>query len=284
MEKRSTKSVPEILIRLALVLVISSYTTTETVVMAVAAEQFQVEISPEEIPSTPTLAEGLLVEVLRDEEVPAAQGKRILIYHTHTFEAYEQDPASPYAAIETWRTKDTNHNVVAVGKALSAVLTAMGHHVTHDTTAFEPPTMEDAYSRSLTMLEKRAQQGEVYDLYIDLHRDAVASATTIERTVMIGGEHVARFMVLVGKGTTGGYAEKPNWEANHALAVRISQALTQQCQGLARDVKVKTGRFNQHIADSCVLIECGTNWNTLDEVLAGVPYLAQAIDQALQPT
>jgi len=242
-----------------------------------------VEVAPKEEPnSIETLAEGLVVEVLRDDaKSPDAAGKRILIYHTHTYEAYEQDPVKSYQQIERWRTMDADHNVIAVGKALAAQLTALGFRVTHDVTAFEPPTLDDAYTRSLSMLEARKANGEQYDLYIDLHRDAIASASTIKRTVSIGGEEVARFMVLVGQGTTGGYVEKPNWTANRQIADRITAALNEQCDGLARDVKIKTGRFNQHIADCCVLIECGTNWNSLDEVLAGVPYLAQAISDAL---
>ena len=132
------------------------------------------------------------------------------------------------------------------------------------------------------MLENRSERGETFDLYIDLHRDAIASTSTIKRTVNIGGIDVARFMVLVGKGTTGGYDEKPNWEANLVIAQRITDHLNAQCSSLARDVKIKTGRFNQHIADCCILIECGMNSNTLEEVLAGVPYLASAIAETLQ--
>lgn len=226
----------------------------------------------------------LQVEVIRDEREPAHVGKKILIYHTHTYEAYEQTEADKYQQIEKWRTSDNEYNVVAVGKALAASLTALGMDVEHDTTAFEPPTLEDAYERSLVMLETRYDAGERYDLYIDLHRDAIASTSTIKRTVNIGGVETARFMVLVGKGTTGGYAEKPDWENNFAIAQRITESLNAQCESLARDVKVKTGRFNQHVADCCILIECGMNINTLDEVLAGIPYLAQSIADAMLPT
>ena len=35
------------------------------------------------------------------------------------------------------------------------------------------------------------------------------------------------------------------------------------------------------IAPRCILIECGTNENTLEEVLCGIPYLAQAIAETL---
>lgn len=224
----------------------------------------------------------LRVEVIRETAPPPAwTGKRVLIYHTHTWEAYEQVADAPYRETEKWRTKDSACNVVAVGEALAASLRALGLEVVHDTTAFEPPNLDDAYQRSLAMLESRQADGERYDLYIDLHRDALSSQSTIRRTVSIGGEEVARFMVLVGKGTTGGYAEKPDWEANYAIAERITSSLNGQCEGLARDIKVKTGRFNQHVSDCCVLIECGVNTNTLQQVLSGVPYLAQAVADAL---
>ena len=227
-------------------------------------------------------AEEFLVEVLKSEnEAEQMAPRRILIYHTHTYEAYQQDEKDAYAQLEKWRTKDEKHNVIAVGRALCAGLEAIGFEVTHDTTAFEPPTMNDAYARSLTMLEARKQAGEQYDLYIDLHRDAIASSSAIKRTVSVGGTEIARFMVLIGQGTTGGYAEKPDWLMNKRIADQITASLNTQIDGLARDVKVKTGRFNQHVDDCCVLIECGTNWNTLQEVLNGIPYLAQAIKDAI---
>jgi len=247
------------------------------------------EPPPSDTPAPPTAtlppddADTMLrVEVIRETAVPPSwTGKRVLIYHTHTWEAYEQVPEAPYKETEKWRTRDNEHNVVAVGEALTASLTALGLTVVHDTTAFEPPNLDDAYERSLDMLEERASAGEQYDLYIDLHRDALSSASTIRRSVVIGGEESARFMVLIGKGTTGGYAEKPDWESNQIIAERITSSLNGQCEGLARDVKIKTGRFNQHVADCCVLIECGVNTNTLEQVLCGVPYLAQAIADAL---
>lgn len=223
----------------------------------------------------------LIVEILKSEAEVQMVSKRILIYHTHTYEAYQQDPEKQYTQLEKWRTKDEAHNIVAVGRALSASLQALGFEVTHDITAFEPPTLTDAYARSLTMLEKRQQSGEQYDLYIDLHRDAIASTTSIRRIVSVGDTPIARFMVLVGQGTTGGYEEKPDWLSNKQIADSITQALNAQIEGLARDVKIKTGRFNQHVDDCCILIECGTNWNTLEEVLNGIPYLAQAIQVTL---
>ena len=242
------------------------------------AENFSAELlrEPTAIPVTDTFT----VEIIRDEPTPSVD-KRILIYHTHTFEAYAQDPDHTYQPTEKWRTADPAHNMIAVGNALASSLEALGMNVVHDVTTFELPNLDTAYDRSLAMLEQRRAAGETYDLYLDLHRDAIASASAIKRTVNIGGEEVARFMVLIGQGSTGGYAEKPNWEANLQLAEQITAAMNERCPQLARDVKLKTGRFNQHISEGCLLIECGMTDNTLNEVLAGIPYLADAIWQTL---
>ena len=238
------------------------------------------ETTPQETVE-PTPDKALHVEIIRDTPVPSADGKKVLIYHTHTWEAYEQVQDAPYEPTEKWRTKDNTANVVAVGTALQAQLEALGCTVVHDTTAFEPPNLSTAYIRSLSMLEERAARGETYDLYIDLHRDAIASNSTLIKTVNVGGERIARFMVLIGKGTGEGFDVKPDWEANCAFAQCITDSLNGQVDNLCREVKIKTGRFNQHIAPQCVLIECGNNYNTLEEVLNGVPYLAQSIMDAL---
>lgn len=227
----------------------------------------------------PVVDTSLRVEVVRSTQEPPMTGKRVLIYHTHTWEAFEQEPGNRYQETEKWRSKDNSFNMVAVGNALTHALEALGCTVVHDETAFEPPDLSTAYQRSLEMLERRQAAGESYDLYIDLHRDAVAAASTLKRTVNVAGEEIARFMVLVGKGQ--GYTEKPDWQANYAVAEKLTQSLNQQAEGLCRDIKVKTGRFNQHIAPCCVLIECGLNYNTLEEVLRGIPYLAQAINETL---
>ena len=243
-------------------------------VAAFAEELVLVQETPAQAVDT-----SLRVEVVRSTQAPPMQGKRVLIYHTHTWEAFEQVEGNRYEETEKWRSKDRNFNMLVVGNALTAALEALGCEVIHDETAFEPPNLSTAYQRSLEMLERRQQAGETYDLYIDLHRDAVASSSTLKRTVNVAGEEVARFMVLVGKGQ--GYDVKPDWEANYAVAEKLTHSMNSQVEGICRDIKVKTGRFNQHIAPCCVLIECGLNFNTLEQVLAGVPYLAQAVCDTL---
>ena len=75
----------------------------------------------------------------------------------------------------------------------------------------------------------------------------------------------------------GGEPDKPDFEANYAFAVRATQAINAQADGLCRDVLVRTGRYNQHVGTPAVLIEVGHNENTLNQALASMPYLADGL-------
>lgn len=62
----------------------------------------------------------------------------------------------------------------------------------------------------------------------------------------------------------------------------ITDSVNTQASGLCKNVRLKSGRFNQHIATGCMLVEAGNNRNTLAEALAAMPYLADAIMEALK--
>ena len=104
-------------------------------------------------------------------------------------------------------------------KEMGEILSGLGVEVVHDVTAFEPPNLSSAYTRSLEMLEERQAAGERYDLYIDLHRDAYAESQTGPNTVSVGGVEAAKLMVLIGKGE--GHSKKlaEQQAAKEALAL-----------------------------------------------------------------
>lgn len=237
-------------------------------------------------PSSASAENGddFVLEVLSGAAETRTKG-RILIYHTHTYEAYEQQTDAPYEETTKWRTADERFNMVRVGDELAALLTGLGYEVEHDRTAFEPPVLDSAYARSLTMLKERVTAGEHYDLMIDLHRDAYPGGSQGgSNAVTIGSAKVARLMLLVGKGegqTGRGFDEKPDWEANLCIAQAVTDAVNGQTEGLCRKVMLKAGRFNQHVQVGCLLVEVGNNRNTLGEALASMPYLADALDEAL---
>ncbi|MDO5322741.1 MAG: stage II sporulation protein P [Clostridia bacterium] len=222
---------------------------------------------------------GLTIEVIADTPKPVApaDARTILIYHTHTHEAYAQDPADPYDAVEAWRTADEQHSVVRVGQALADALTEMGYRVTHDVTDNERDDLSSSYVRALELLESYDTE---FDLVIDLHRDAYSEGLPIGIEAP-DGTSCAQLMLLVGRGDNYPESQRADYAANLTFAQRVTGEINAAFPGLCRNVNVKRGRHNQHIGGHAMLVEVGHNQNTLAQALNSVPYLARAIDAAL---
>lgn len=203
----------------------------------------------------------------------------VLIYHTHTTEAYLQTEQNRYQESSRWRTYDNTKNIVAVGEALKKTLERdYGFTVLHDTTDHEPPKLATAYERSLKTMEAYHRKYPSIVLFIDLHRDAYQDTDVPADYVTIDGTETARMMCVIGKGEK--YTEKPFFETNYALAERMTSYLQSIHPKLARPIRVKTGRYNQHVSANCILVEVGHNANTLEQALAAMPYLAESIAYA----
>ena len=203
--------------------------------------------------------------------VPNAERKSVLIYHTHTHEAYQQVSDDPYEAVEAWRTEDAGHSVVRVGEALAVALERLGFEVVHDVTDHENDALSTAYTRSLKTLEGYDRG---FDLYIDLHRDAYVEGMR-KRYIGSDGVAYAQPMLLIGNGV--GFDVKPYYEENLAFANALTDRVNREHPGLCKRVLVKDGRYNQHIGVFAILIEFGHNLNTLEEALNTAPVVARAI-------
>lgn len=236
-----------------------------------AADGFDIVILPRPTEPAPTR------HTPPDPTPAPVSGKRVLIYHTHTCEAYEQTDGDPYAESEPWRTNDERHSVVRVGEELAGLLRGFGVTVVHDVTNHEPPKLGTAYVRSLDTLEQYANQP--FDLYIDLHRDAYDEGIIDLRAVSVGGTQSAQLMALIGNGE--GFHVKPDTERNLSFARALTDRVNAIADGLMRPALVKTGRYNQHIGTPAILIEVGHNKNTLKEALNSMPILARAIVEQL---
>lgn len=213
---------------------------------------------------------SLHIEII-PECTPALEAPSVLIYHTHTHEAYEQAADDQYVAIEAWRTMDEDHSVVRVGEELTRLLRERGFEVVHDTTDHEQDDLKTAYTRSMETLQGYDRP---FDLYIDLHRDAYIDGMETAVTG-IGGERLAPLMMLIGNGV--GFADKPYYEENLAFAQALTERINALQPSLCKRVLVKDGRYNQSIGVFSILIEVGHNRNTLREALASLPDLADGL-------
>lgn len=211
------------------------------------------------------------------EIIPAKTAVKpsVLIYHTHTHEAYEQVAGDRYVAIEAWRTNDQDHSVVRVGEELAVLLRERGFEVVHDTTDNEQDELGTAYTRSLETLKGYAER---FDLYIDLHRDAYIDG--VDYPEITDGENtLAQLMLLIGNGV--GFDVKPYYEENLAFAEHLTERINAIQPELCKEVLVKDGRYNQNIGVFSILVEVGHNRNTLREALNALPYLADALESLM---
>lgn len=243
-----------------------------------------VNVADDEEADTQPVQVDVVQQVQPTVFAPIGSDVQVIIYSTHTHEAYTKTDGQDYTETAKWRTDNNDYNIIKVGEALAQQLsTQYGIGVVQDKTDTEIPVLATSYSRSLVVAKKNIQEYPDAQIIIDLHRDAY-NTNINPNTVVINGVKAARVMFVIGtgEGQTGvGFTEKPDWKSNLALAQTINNNLKDINAVLSRDISVKTGRYNQHLSKGCVLIEVGNNENTLDEVLATVPFLAQAIAKTL---
>ena len=209
------------------------------------------------------------------------QGPQILIYHTHTLEAYRQIEGKEYVEAGSWRTEDHDSSVVAVGEMLKTELESYGYTVLHDMTNHEPPSLKTAYSRSLETMEKYAKEYPTLRVFIDVHRDAYNDVEAGKSDfVTVDGKECARMMFVVGTGEK--YEVKPNYESNYKLALAVTNELENICKGITRPIRVKTGRYNQQVSDMCLLLEVGHNANSLEQAKNAAKYAALALSRVIE--
>jgi len=217
-----------------------------------AAQEAMAGVDQEEI--DPEVGDDIKIELTnldpKDFTAPklAASGPQILIYHTHTCEAYTRTAADSYVATGNWRTDDQNKSVVRVGEAMAKELREKyGFSVIHDTTDHEPPKLGTAYERSLVTMQAYKKKYPNLNIFIDIHRDAYSSKNGSD-AVMIEGKSLARVMFVVGMGKSASF--KVDWQHNFKLAQAITDKLNAIKKGLGRDVRVKQIRtYNQYLTD-----------------------------------
>jgi len=206
----------------------------------------------------------------------SAEGPQILIFHSHATEAYTMNGTDLYEESDSYRTLNTQQNMVRVGEEMKTIFEAAGLEVIHDTTLYDYPSYNEAYSRSGEGVAQWLAQYPSIQLVLDVHRDALAAADgTIYKTVAGTVEGCAQVMLVMGSDAMG--QKHPNWKVNLALAAGIQDALTEKWATLARPMVLRTSRFNQHQSTGMILVEVGTHGNTLQEALMAARLFARTV-------
>ena len=249
---------------------------SESAAEPAAASAIQIEIDEDEM-------EDITHRITIDVEAPQQKSDLcVLIYHTHLKEAYS--PAE-YVPCGSFMTAQEEYNMASVGQTLAQTLEQEGADVIHDTTDNEAEPYSASYDKSLeTMLMQQDAHPQI-NMFIDLHRDYIDDFDYAANDVVVqDGKTYARIMFVVGTGEGKNYTgdELPDWQSNYALAQAVTEQLNSMVPGVARDVMVKKGRYNQHVSDCCMLAEVGYSANTLEEARNSAELLGRAIAAVLK--
>lgn len=208
---------------------------------------------------------------------------QVLIYHTHTSEAYLDEFTGTYPADFSVRTRDASHSVIHVGDVITRKLNSAGITAIHDTTYHDDPMYRGAYGRSLTTISQYLSEYPSISVTLDIHRDCLqqSDGTRLKPTIMINGQKAAQIMLVSGcddNGTLG----FPDWQKNMCFSIHLQDILTQRYEGLARPIYCWNVRYNEHVTPTSLLVEFGTEANTDEEVAYSAELFADALIELME--
>lgn len=221
--------------------------------------------------------------------LPAGE-PQILIIHTHSSEAYTQAGLDRYEPSDTNRTENTEFNIVRIGDELTEIFQEAGLNVIHDRGIYDYPSYTGSYTRSGEAIEQYLQDYPSIRIVIDMHRDALGENGVVYKTMAEeDGVCASQIMMLIGTDESG--LEHPNWRQNLSLALYLQSAVNARHPTLMRPISLVQQRYNQHLSPGSMILEVGSNGNTLQEALAAIrlfgsaaaPALAQLVEEQETP-
>jgi stage II sporulation protein P len=207
-----------------------------------------------------------------DVKIAKNGAPQVLIYHTHTTEAFNG----------VTRTTDKSKSVCAVGDEIAKQLEAAGIGVVHDTTYHDYPAYNGSYGRSIVTMRKDLKKNPSVQVTIDLHRDAMtrSDGTRLKPTAVVNGKKAAQVMIISGCDDTGDLGF-PDWEYNLRLALRLQKSMADLYPDLARPLNFCARRYNENVTHGSLLVEIGTDASTFEEAVYGGELFGRALAATL---
>ena len=207
---------------------------------------------------------------------------QVLIVHTHATESFMEEDVGYY--YESFYPRDTNdnYNIVRVGKEITDTLTKNGIGTVHCCKHHDDPQYYGAYDNSADSIMYYLEKYPTIKIILDIHRDSITTEENekIKPTFMYNGKKAAQIMIMCGNDNYG-YYDFPNWEDNLSLAVKLQSAAETRYPGMTRPLYFGNFMYNMNLAPGSLLIEVGTDANTLDEAVLTGELLGNVIAEVL---
>lgn len=205
-------------------------------------------------------------------------GPQVLIMHTHTTECYSE---ATYVKGAPDRNLDENKNITAVGVAIEKVLKENGINVIHDKTVHDYPSYNSAYQSAEATIRKNLNQYKSIKVVLDIHRDGITrnDGTKVKLVTDINGEKTAQIMLVCGTDTN---LQHDKWRENFKFASKIQAKAEEKYPSLMRPIDLRKERFNEQLTTGSIIIEVGSNGNTMEEAIRGGEKIAEIISLVLK--
>lgn len=201
--------------------------------------------------------------------VPGAKEIMVGIYNTHNSECYSGDGGPD-------RRTGENGDVVTVGETLKKDLEQNGIGTVHSLQIHDALDFMKAYSYSVKTATQMVKDYPSMKILLDIHRDGFPPGVP-KSTVTVKGQEVSRVMVVIGK-------MNPHWQKNEALAKELIALAEKKYPGLfsPKISYAADARYNQHLSDGGLLLEFGSQNNTLSEANGAAEAVAEILTDYLK--
>lgn len=200
-------------------------------------------------------------------------GVQVLIMHTHTTESFAEETYIKGAAD---RNLDETKNISAVGAAMAKVFEKNGIAVIHDRTVHDYPSYNGAYQSAAATINKNLKENPGIKVVLDVHRDGITreDGTKVKLVTEIDGEKCAQVMLVCGTNVN---LTHDNWQENFKFASKIQAKAIEMFPSLMRPIDLRQERFNEQLTKGSLIVEVGSNGNTMEEAILGGEKIAEAI-------
>jgi stage II sporulation protein P len=199
---------------------------------------------------------------------------QILIYHTHSQETYVDS-----------KEGDESESIVGVGKRLATILSEeYGFNVLHHLGQYDIESRDYAYSKAMEGVSALLENNPSIEVMIDLHRDETNADTKLVTTIQ--DKQMAKFMFFNGLCYTRELGElenlsNPYIQENLSFAFQMQLFADEHYPGLTRRIYLKGYRYNMHFRPKSLLIELGSQTNTVEEAKNACEPIAHIIASVL---
>ena len=225
----------------------------------------------EPIESDTPKPDGEDVAPQKSAPVPVAEAKGIIvgIYNTHNNESYAGDGGPEHRFGE-------NGDVVTVAENLKKDLEKNGVGAVHSFQIHDAVDFMKAYSYSVKTATQMTKDYPNMKILIDVHRDGFPEGVP-KRTTTVKGQRVSQVLVVIGK-------KNPHWQTNEKLAKELMALAEKKYPGLFSPTicYASDARYNQHLSNGGLLLEFGSQNNTLDEANGAAEAVAEILADYLK--